>query len=783
MVKSFKKVLACILSVLMVVSMLPMTAFAAAGDYHPNIELQFGTFYDTGSGSWTNMGTASAGSTFDYCGIYDAKLTPTIKKNKDGSITLQKLELKKEHADIMADVLGVPSIDADYTYGVGDYFTISVVAENVSIVDVIQTTIGYSDNIEPAGLYKYKSGRNYAYAFGTESERAAAKEGTWQNAGTIQIVPQSCTGINEKAWGVLADNDSYVNTNNKYIFASAITDNGQTVDTSVCTSPDPSIPFVDPVTGSADGYDYKDSLIIATFGFKKVAEGDITFSVYDPENLKHENGNYSGGYLIAQKSDGIKNEFYTSYAVCTDAETHTIVGPGATKFTIFGMNVNSGEGIPGDEPEKPHVHHYTPVVTAPTCTERGYTTYTCDNADGKCDRVSYVDDYVDARHTPVSANNAVPATPAKDGHEADTICDVCKQTLKKGAVIPALGVNVTIDGAHKSYGTVNMAWGVNNVKYGSTVTITAAPLEDCDFVGYEVAGKLVSKDPTYTYVAYKDITITPVFVPHAEDTITVLFYDKYSNVVANYTDVTVEDFQAAMAASIPTAPTYAGYTFTGWSLTDEQIKALDQSTTIWAYYAEVKDESFTVKTTVDSTLTVNRGTEVTPTEYNVTFDTKATVYNENATAWSVDGTIVGYGDTYEFYVGSDITVEPVFTTVEAKATVTMIKNYLIKEGSHKVMFLASMNVPDGYTLVDHGFVYGKNLADADMTLENVGNTGTLAGAGTVKVTSAGTSPVEQFGISYGIKAKTGKACAKAFLTYVKDGELHTIYSDAVEYAY
>lgn len=37
-----------------------------------------------------------------------------------------------------------------------------------------------------------------------------------------------------------------------------------------------------------------------------------------------------------------------------------------------------------------HVHAYKATVTAPTCTEQGYTTYTCDCGD------SYVDDYVDA---------------------------------------------------------------------------------------------------------------------------------------------------------------------------------------------------------------------------------------------------------------------------------------------------------------------------------------------------------------------------------------------------
>ena len=54
--------------------------------------------------------------------------------------------------------------------------------------------------------------------------------------------------------------------------------------------------------------------------------------------------------------------------------------------------------------EKEHVHAYEKTVTAPTCTEQGYTTYTCSCGE------SYVDDYVDElghdfKHY-VSDNNA-----------------------------------------------------------------------------------------------------------------------------------------------------------------------------------------------------------------------------------------------------------------------------------------------------------------------------------------------------------------------------------------
>ena len=51
-----------------------------------------------------------------------------------------------------------------------------------------------------------------------------------------------------------------------------------------------------------------------------------------------------------------------------------------------------------------HEHAYTEVVTAPTCTEQGYTTHTCECGD------SYVDTYTDALgHQPVDVAE-VPAT-------------------------------------------------------------------------------------------------------------------------------------------------------------------------------------------------------------------------------------------------------------------------------------------------------------------------------------------------------------------------------------
>lgn len=80
-----------------------------------------------------------------------------------------------------------------------------------------------------------------------------------------------------------------------------------------------------------------------------------------------------------------------------------------------------------------HVHEYEAVVTPPTCTEQGYTTYTCPE-DGE----SYVDDYVEPLgHTPAEAvkENVVDATCLGGGSYDLTIyCSVCGEELSRESV-------------------------------------------------------------------------------------------------------------------------------------------------------------------------------------------------------------------------------------------------------------------------------------------------------------------------------------------------------------
>ena len=81
-----------------------------------------------------------------------------------------------------------------------------------------------------------------------------------------------------------------------------------------------------------------------------------------------------------------------------------------------------------------HTHAYSAVVTEPTCTERGYTTYVCDCGD------SYVADYTDALgHTPENVAEAIRSlhpwgVDLSSGVETDRMKDPTKMAAAVAAV-------------------------------------------------------------------------------------------------------------------------------------------------------------------------------------------------------------------------------------------------------------------------------------------------------------------------------------------------------------
>lgn len=910
--KTFKKAIAVILSVLMVVLSVPFTALAAPGDYEPNAKMYFGTFVENNASGYTDYSTCGTGSEkFDSAAsLYGAPVDYTYKV-VDGKKTSGTLSINKDKANTFNAAIGSPYevLSKDIQLGVGDYFTMTLNVENLTTLSALLAQIQFSDSIEPAGIYSYKSGRKTVYKLGTESERAAAK-GTWEDGkGGTNFLPlySMCkNGIDKdvvnndlcQKSAIIANNeDGKMNVIN-YAFACPNVD--------ITGISDPDGLFVDPTTGDASGYTYTNSAPVATFVFKIVTDDPIEFSLYNSSNIKSLTCvvNNSDGTLLSRLTTYAKN-VYNEDTNTNDGDTEH---PGSKKFTFMGFNefreapkpsthtitfttiggelttqtVNDGvmPTIPDNTATTKPVasdstHHsvtsykWTPevvaatadaayteeaVVTNPECKfvvtdhkdatykEAGYDVYTCTENCGNT-YTNPIDKLV-CDHADTKVVNATKPTINNPGNTGDTVCNVCGETIATGTVIAQLngeayraalkaakdvdaskytadsyakvtealaaydeatvgayttqedvdaataalkdavakldaGVVVTVASTKLGTTTLNDADATNGANarlaVGDKVVLTAkANNETGEFVGWKVGNKIVSDEASFVTYATADITYEPVFAEKADTSFTVVFVDPYGNVIDTQTVTSGANIE------IPTAPTLIGYTFTGWSMTEPDIHALTDGATIYAQYTKDNVAKYTVTAPEGATLTVD-GVE-TASPATVAYDAKVSVHKDGVAAWQVDGVTVAYGDTYTFFCGSDMNLVAVDTAVEQKTTVVITGVNEIA-GSVQVSFAASRNVAPGETVVKQGFIYGKNLADSELTLENVGNKGADANAGTVKIAYTKNSAAD-ISLRYGLSKKDGKVSAAAFvITKTADGTLNKTISEVKSYTY
>lgn len=451
--------------------------------------------------------------------------------------------------------------------------------------------------------------------------------------------------------------------------------------------------------------------------------------------------------------------------------------------------------VRGDDTQTEVIPQLTHVHTPAAAVKENEVPATCE-AEGSYDEVvrcSKCGEVISTTHktTPAlghkwKATKVVAPTYESQGY-TEYVCENDPSHTKKDDYTAKLdGVKLTVNGKYSSYGSVEgydfdkATWAGKN----STVTLKAMPIEGAVFAGWEIDGKVVSTANTLELTMYKDITVTPIFQEERKSTITVVFLDMYNNVTASYTNMTAADFQAEMAKAIPTPAEYPGYTFAGWSQTDDAIKALDTSATITSSY-KTRGNSYTVNAQ-GANITVNGETKA-DTFADIAYDTAVTVSADNAKAWAIDGTTVAVGSSYTFYVGSDVTITPVTDAVTDKPMTAIVSAAPATAGSYRVSFLASSYIPAGYTVIDRGFVYGKGATQDELTLEKVGTTIAATGA-KVKSISVPTNKdtVNDFGLVYGVKNKDAAATAVAYVTVksmADDNSVTTVYSTISQFNY
>ena len=174
-----------------------------------------------------------------------------------------------------------------------------------------------------------------------------------------------------------------------------------------------------------DGFTYDYST-----GKSGCAEMKVSVSVYHTHTYAVTASDFENKKLTinCQICGGDEHILDAELATVTDEPSCTAAGK-TTKTLTAQFDGKTYTDV--DEIEIPALNHdYVPVVTPPTCTEQGYTTYTC----SRCDD-SYVANYTDAlNHTAGETviENEVPATCTADGSYDEVVyCTTCNEELSR----------------------------------------------------------------------------------------------------------------------------------------------------------------------------------------------------------------------------------------------------------------------------------------------------------------------------------------------------------------
>ena len=279
MKKSFKKVVAILLAVLMVVCSFPLTALAAGGT-RANIKLQFGSV------------TNSATNIKNYTSNRNTNKFPTYSGMNSDELTY--------------------SNGAISGYGIGDFFTISVLVENISQISATEIAVKYSDAIEPAFIKNVNSG--IAPAIYTDSTAAYTGFGKLE-----AITAQSGDAIYNTTHTV--GETSYIDAEKRVMHANfAVQTGADAIDLTSATS--------------VGKYSLTNSAIIATFMFKIVNSNAITFSIDTASDTYHLDSIANGGKVDQYKTYAPKVDGDTSTAELDFMGKNEYVGSTTQTYTI-----------------------------------------------------------------------------------------------------------------------------------------------------------------------------------------------------------------------------------------------------------------------------------------------------------------------------------------------------------------------------------------------------------------------------------------------------------------
>lgn len=849
--KSFKKALAVLLSVLMVAFSFPLTSFAlpnpdnADGKYSTDDDIVLHAYvmdydgqgaYAYYSNAYIDAGETGPAKTYDLHNLKKADLA-----SEDGTFvlvfTVEGLDAGSPTLQLMFDYANDPGVDVQpAAYGRRDKLTVGSAADKDSILETFSTYHPeQNSDSDTHTLFVTGEGKNVVQL----NEAAtggltfdATTQMSEDNADSVfkgQVIAalgmQMCKDELDLAKALpmhLIDGDTFFTTEagdtNKLVVGYGSVDEMNNYLPSTKTkfvAPEWGVQPEETSTDVTYTYNYvggsKSETVTVPAGQAPTApENTPAVGPTSDKAGKHTTKTYSWpdfveGTTTYDEIETVNTVSCADTMVETEAAvpaTHTAPGKTAVqKCSVCGYTTG-GEVIPADASAHVWVKQ---SETDSTCTVKGEIHYSCVCGETKTEykdldpnnHTNIITDPAVAatcvatgltegshcadcntvikaqQQTPIDKNNHVgeiktgvnakEATRGEDGYTGDSVCSACNDVVEKGQVIPATGVMITVNASDKGTTTLNgeaTTGAAQKVAYEKEYTLTATPAANAKFVGWEVNGKLVSNQATYTTAAFADVTYTPVFAADEAKAFNVTFVDQFNNVIAK-----LSNEEVAALDAMPTPYEYKGFTFKGWSMDLDAVKALQGAATVVASYS--KDEAASYTVTVPEGCTIAVGGQDMGTTATVSHDAKVTVKAANEGTWKINGKDAAYGNEYTFFVTADVNVEFVEGAVTAQPVVTAVAAE--KLAANKARFLATRSVPEDYNLLESGFVFGKDVADtASLVLENVGN-------GAYIYKNSNTAADGQFALT--LKTTASSVSARAYIIVEKDGVSQVIYAE------
>ena len=253
-------------------------------------------------------------------------------------------------------------------------------------------------------------------------------------------------------------------------------------------------------------------------------------------------------------------------------------------------------------------------------------------------------------------------------------------------------------------GAVQDSYLYEQFAVGASVTVNFTGSENFLY-WVNASNKVVSTEKSYTFIMGSETTLKAVYGKARQNQATVVFISHSDQIISSKAYTTSDTIQ------FPVPPIKMGCTFTGWSMTEAEIRAaMANNSGIIQVRALYTEPSIACKVTVIYPDGI--GNEVVNAVVGKAVNVTAKdIEGKTFSYWTDnDGNVLGYTKTLKLAPSGDMTVKAVYDqAAEAKPVITMSEvSATTANESYVVTFMATRAVPNGYKVVKQGILWSRD---------------------------------------------------------------------------